>query len=205
MHNLSSVLAEATNKSSAFMRKLSSAKSEDAARALIAGLRKLGGGEGRDVLELSDNAVIKLAKNDNGLKQNATEAATSARFSDCPIARVVATSRSALGEELWIACERVTTLTKAQIDDAVADILPDADSLYGLVSMIDAGLHERWAAREPEAHWKLELGHERALRDSRWYASLFRVVQGADVSIDELRHDNFGMRAGELVLLDYGQ
>lgn len=158
----------------------------------------IGAGEGRTAYDIGD-AVVKFARNKNGLSQNKMEANTfQCAASGAPVVRV----RQAHPARLWILVDKVEPLkSKASVSRAVKAVvaLKDADELTWVV---DAGLAPPGSK---EVDPQDIAAHKRLYQTNEWYKALFDTVKSCEINPLELHEGNWGLdENGDLVLLDTG-
>jgi hypothetical protein len=178
--------------------RLSAAKTRDEARSILGGLRLLGTGAGREVYDLGDGTVAKLAINNNGLQQNEAEASRGGCASeDAPIVKVLRADDAFN----WIQCTKVEPIEGKALDRAVKAVVGLADC-EELGYAIDAGLG---TFPDDEDLAKLVPVHQRLYASNDWYRALFDACKACGIDPAELHGGNWGLdEDGDLVLLDAG-
>lgn len=164
---------------------------------LKATLKVAGEGRSRIVFFLDDRRVLKVAINEWGFEQNESE-------SRCTKEGVTPKIYAKSKTYEWLISERVKIANQSDIDDKLNDLL-GIDNLDELKSIIWAGSHEAWAAKDTVMHSSLSDLHDRMIKRSPWYKSLFDLIYECDTDLDEIRYDNVGLNSkGDIVVLDTG-
>ncbi len=146
-------------------------------------LEQIGEGTARNVYAISHDAVLKVAKDRNSVRQNAAEAKISKNAPSAPIARVMQRSRP---KSVWIASQRAAPLSGADAFEMASGQTWDS-----FEASIRAAVSGRKSA-EPrsklaQATWNLIYDHGLDLPD-----------------VIDLKHWGL-LPDGSLVLFDYGE
>lgn len=173
------------------LEKLSKLSPEKAMSFIAKQGKLVGSGVGRDVYDVGDGIVIKLAQDDDGVKQNKRES------SSCNINGPVPNLLLKAKDYSWIAVEKVKTVSQQEVNDWLNDNI-GLETSSELVSCIRAG---GWR----DSNEILAQTHDDLMKGSDWYRSLVTMIDKCDLDLQELRPDNFGVNSkGTLVLLDTG-
>lgn len=176
-------------------------------RHLRASFKLIGSGEWRDVYD-AGSMVIKVVKDDSdaSLDHNANEVRI-ARSASARVPLIIDTSKQITGDYEWIAVERVTPLSSADLDRVIAQQCPPLKNLRQLRVVIEAGLSDGRFAPDREAFAEAERMHDKMCKSCRTYKEIFDTIYKNDLRAGEELHDeNWGVRAnGDLVLLDAGE
>ena len=171
----------------------------------------LGSGAGRDVYDIGQDYVIKIATNPQGLKQNKKEAAIALNLNF----RVPKLRERAKNFD-WIAVDKVSSVSPKKFEGLIKKLTgltgnyTKIDAHADLMLVMYAGLggnavSSSMPARSYVPKKELLARHNSLMNASEWYKALFNMVLEHGIDPGEIGPENFGIDSNDyMVMLDTG-